>query len=69
MLGTEPVRIIAAINGAIIATLGVLTLLNVLDEKVAGAIGIALAAWIQVAANFIVRPKVTPEAHLPPAGP
>lgn len=55
----EPTRLVGAINAALTATLGVFTLVGILDEKVAGGLGIALAAWITVAAEY-VRMKVTP---------
>lgn len=55
----EPTRLVGAINAALTATLGVLILAGVLDEKVGGGLGIALAAWITVAAEY-VRMKVTP---------
>lgn len=58
MMQSEPVRIIALVNAAIAATLGILTITEVLDPEIAGAIGVALAAWIAVAAEFIVRPRV-----------
>lgn len=58
-MSTEPTRLVGLINSALIATLGVLTLVGLLDEKVAGGLGIALAAWVTVAAEF-VRGKVTP---------
>lgn len=57
-LETEPVGIMAAVNAAISSTLGVLTITGVLDEKVAGGVGVALAAWILVAAMLITRPRV-----------
>lgn len=57
-MGNEPVTIMGAINAAITATLGVLTITEVLDPEVAGAVGVALAAWILVAALLITRRQV-----------
>lgn len=57
-MGNEPVTLMGAINAAITATLGVLTITEVLSPEVAGAVGVALAAWIMVAAVLITRPKV-----------
>ena len=57
-LQTEPVTIMAAINGAIASTLGVLTITDVISADVAGGIGAALGAWILVGALLFVRPNV-----------
>lgn len=66
-MGNEPVSLMGAINAAITATLGVLTITEVLSPEVAGAVGVALAAWILVAATFITRPKVVgPAAQADP---
>lgn len=56
---TEPTRLVGLINTALTATLAVLTLVGVFDEKVAGALGLALAAWLAVGAEYL-RGKVTP---------
>ena len=56
---TEPARLIGLINAAITATLAVLALVDIIDEEVAGALGLALAAWVVVGAE-IVRSRVTP---------
>lgn len=55
----EPTRLVGAIQAAIAATIGVLTLVDVLSDEVGGALAIALAAWITVAHEFL-RSKVTP---------
>ena len=48
----------AAINGAIASTLGILVLTGAISADVAGAIGAALGAWILVGSFLLVRPKV-----------
>ena len=57
-MGNEPVTLMGAINAAISATLGVLTITGVLSPEVAGSIGVALGAWILVAAALITRKQV-----------
>lgn len=55
----EPVGLVAALNAVITAVLGVLTITEVLEPDVAGAVGVALAACI-AAVGVYVRGKVTP---------
>jgi hypothetical protein len=59
IVNEEPVGLVAAVNGAVTATFGILTLTEVLDPKVAGGIITALTAWIGVLAIW-TRSKVTP---------
>lgn len=58
-MNTEPSRIVSAITAAIVAIIGLITVLGVWDEKVGGAITIAVSAII-VAAGEIIRSRVTP---------
>ncbi len=60
---TEPTRLIGAINTAIAATLGVLVLTGVLDDKVAGGLIVALGAWVAVGSEWL-RSKVTPTGQV-----
>jgi len=62
----EPVTLVAAINGAIGATVGVLTITGVVSPEVGGSLAIALGAWVLVGARLLVRPRVTPNGNLPP---
>jgi hypothetical protein len=55
----EPSRLLAAITAALTATIGVLTLTEVLSEKLGGGLTVAAAAWIAVAGEWI-RARVTP---------
>lgn len=55
----EPTRLASLVNAALIATLGILTVTEVLSPEVAGSIGIALAAWVAAVGEFI-RTRVTP---------
>ena len=56
----EPVAIMAAINAAISSTIGILTLAQVIEPEVGGAIAAALGAWILVGSLLITRRQVTP---------
>jgi len=58
-MNTEPTRIVGLINAALAATIGVLTLAEVLSPQIGGALGLALGAWITVG-HEILRGKVTP---------
>ena len=64
----EPTRLVTLINAALVATVGILTVTGVLDEKVAGSINIALFAWVLVIGEWL-RGRVTPveAAKLTPA--
>lgn len=57
-LNDEPVSVLAAINGAVVATIALLAFVGV-DGQVIGALSLAATAWIAVAAT-IVRGRVTP---------
>lgn len=57
-LETEPVTLMAALNAAIGATIGILTLTEVISPEVGGAIATALGAWVLVGAILFVRPNV-----------
>ena len=50
----------AAINAAIGATVGVLTITGALSPEVGGSLATALGAWVLVGSFFFVRSKVTP---------
>lgn len=60
---TEPARIVSLTNAAVIATLAVFTALGILDEKVSGALGFAISAWVLVAGEWL-RGKVIPVGKL-----
>ena len=60
---TEPVAIIAAITGAIQATLAILLFAGV-DPELVGAITASVVAWIG-AAGVWVRSRVTPVSPPP----
>jgi hypothetical protein len=55
----EPVRVITAVNAAIAATVGVLTITEVVSPEIGGSLALCLAAWVAVAGE-ILRSKVTP---------
>jgi hypothetical protein len=55
----EPVALAGAVTAAITATVGILTITEVLDADVAGAIITALTAWVGVATAW-ARSKVSP---------
>lgn len=57
-MNQEPVSIVAALNAAITATLGILLFVGV-DPTLVGALTLAATAWIAVGAAF-VRARVTP---------
>ena len=56
---SEPSRLVSAINAAIAATVGILTLIGVLSVEVGGALTAALSAWILVGGEWL-RTRVTP---------
>ena len=56
---SEPSRLVSAINAAIAATVGVLTLTEVFSVEVGGALTVALSAWVLVGGEWL-RNKVTP---------
>ena len=58
-MGKEPVAIISAINAALAATWGVLIIALDIEPELAGAVTVALGAWVGVA-GAIVRQRVTP---------
>jgi len=58
-MNTEPSRIVSAITAAITAVIGLLTVLGVWREEVAGAVTIVAAAII-VAAGEVIRSRVSP---------
>jgi hypothetical protein len=72
-LNNEPSRIVAAITAAITATIGVLTVTDVLSPELGGALTVAAGAWV-LAAGEIVRARVTPNDRVvavladPPVG-
>lgn len=66
---TEPVRVVAAIQAALIAVWGVLIIVLKIDEQLAGAVTIAIGAIVSAVASVVVRQRVTPTATLPPPAP
>lgn len=69
---SEPSRIVASITAAITATIGVLTVVGVINADLGGALTVAAGAWV-LAAGEIVRARVTPNdrvaAVFPPPDP
>lgn len=55
----EPVRLMALVNTAIGATVGILTLTGVFSAELGGALAVALAAWVAVGGE-LVRMRTTP---------
>lgn len=60
---TEPTAIVGALNTALTATLGVLTVTSTISQELAGALGLALAGWVGVGA-ILVRSRVTPNSRV-----
>lgn len=60
---TEPTRLFALINAALVSTWGIVTLAAKVDPIVSGSIVTALGAWLAVAGE-IVRSKVVPTVNV-----
>lgn len=65
----EPVRIMALINAAIAATVGVLTLTEVLSPEVGGSLVVCLGAWVAVAGELVRRHTTPWPPGVPPPEP
>lgn len=64
MTDTEPVTLQAAIAAAINATLGLLSVFEVFEPQVVGALQIVAGLWIIVIGLLWVRKRVTPNVNV-----
>lgn len=62
----EPVRVVAAIQAALIAVWGVIIIAAEVDDKLAGSVTIAIGAVVSAVSAVVVRQRV---AALPPPAP